>query len=264
MGITVDYVKIFSANDKDSKVITSDNFSLFLNFKDDIFYDEITSDFDISDLSHSHRKILKNEKKSKKEMLSLARYKHFISPVYQGKLKNSYLLNNFCIVSIVKLNKNIKENLLPQVDLNLVFGGHYETGSGKIVVKKGQTFALMFQQQQLLALLKFFEYSGHYTKYQDLILETYRENKFDKALTDEYIKTYVQYRNYKDDPKLKGKQRKIEELNIELLDIEMDYTFDAVAPIRSIAFEKHLIEVKKKAEQMQIDQKGKHKLINLT
>lgn len=179
MGITVNYLRTFTANNKwekefvtkkdvCNKALQLSNFSIFLNFKDDIFYDDIMKEVDLDDLSTELKNEYKKSSKDKGTAMSIVKYKHFITKDNHDRLSNSYLLKNFCIEAHVKLNKNPKANNLPQVDLDLVFGGEFEQGSSKVANTKGQAFALQLQQQQLIAVLKFLEYSGYYTKYQDI------------------------------------------------------------------------------------------------
>ena len=148
-----------------NKSLALTNLSLFLDFKENIFYDEITKNFEIKDLHSDLRKQF-IDGKSKPKLFNIMRYKHFITADYQANLKNSYILKNFCIECRLKLNKNPKENNLPQVDLELIIGGKFDNSINKV--------ALYFQPQQLQSLLKFLEYSGHYTKFQDEVLKEFR------------------------------------------------------------------------------------------
>lgn len=122
---------------------------------------------------------------------------------------------------------------------------------------KGEIFDLQFQQQQLIAVLKFLEYSGYYTKYQAHVLQPFYDNDLSKSKTEEYISLYVDYRYYKDISTHKDSKVQLEECSKKLKEIEKDYAYDKVAPIRNIAFNKHMVEKRKEEERKEIDQKGK-------
>ena len=215
------------------------------------------SEFDLDDLDSALKEEYKKSSKDKKIAMGIVKYKHFIDRDFRKKLKNSYLLKNFCIEAHIKLNKNPKANNLPQLDLDLVFGGEFEKGSSKVAETKGQTFALQFQQQQLIAVLKFLEYSGYYTKYQAFVLKPFYENELSKEDVESYIDLYVDYRRYKNDTKNKASKEKVDKLTEHLKAVEKDYEYEKIAAVRNVAFNKHIFEKRKEEERSKIDQKGK-------
>jgi hypothetical protein len=214
------------------------------------------SDFNPEDLRSDLKDQLKKGAKKGDATLNIVKYKHFIAPTYQHKLENSYLLKNFCIEAHVRLNKNPKANGEPQVSLDMVFGGEFEKGTNKVSKTKGQTWALQFQQQQLIAVLKFLEYSGYYTKYQSFVLKRYRENEFSKQQAEEYIDLYAEYKRYKELVKTNDAKKIVEELDEKLKEIEKDYDYPVIAPLRNVAFNKYLVERKKEEDRTEIDKKG--------
>lgn len=233
MGITIKNLRTFTANDKWEKEFVTkkdvcnkslqlNNFSMFLNFHDNIFYDDIMNEFGPDDLSKEERAELSKKDSKTNTELAVYKYKHFIALEAKNEFNNSYLLKNFCIEAHLKLNKNPKSNNLPQIDLNLVFGGEFEKGGNKVANTKGQTFDIQFQQQQLIAVLKFLEYSGYYTKYQANVLKPFYENDFSKKEAEEYIDLYVNFRRQKDEAK--GKDvKKAEDASKKLKRVEQDY-----------------------------------------
>lgn len=176
IGLTVDHLSTYTANDdwkkefvtkKDvcNKALELTNLSLFLNNEKDIFFEDILKDF-TPEVANDF--LMKEYKKSKKDekAFQILRYKHFISRAFQSKLTNSYILKDFCIDLRVKLNKDPKKNSLPQVGVDLIFGGKFSNSDMKV--------ELSILVQQVRSLLKFLEYSSRYTKYQDTILSSYR------------------------------------------------------------------------------------------
>ena len=55
------------------------------------------------------------------------------------------------------------------------------------------------QQQQIIAILKFLEYSGYYTKFRADILEECEIEEFTIEDSEHYIEAYVKYRHHLDD-----------------------------------------------------------------
>jgi len=273
LGVSISNLRTFTANTKwekefitkkdiCNKALQLQNFSIFLNFRDDIFYDKIMDDFKVDHLDPHLKDEYNKGSKSNKNIREIVKYKHFISQKFQANLKNFFLLQNFCIEAHVKLNKNPKENNLPQIELDLVFGGEFEKGSSKVANTKGQTFALQFQQQQLIAVLKFLEYSGYYTKYQTFVLKDLRDNKFtdgtgaQKNQAEEYINLYTTFRYHKDINKDKNAKKMLEESQEKLKEYEKDYDYPTIAPLRQVAFNKHMVEKKKEEDRANIDKKG--------
>ena len=153
------------------------------------------------------------------------------------------------------MNKNPKSNLLPQIDLNIIFGGEFNDKNSKETQSQGQRFQTMFQQQQLILLLKFLEYSGYYTKFQDFVLKSYYERDLTNLEIERYIEMYADYRHYKNLSDNKYMKIKAEELQQFLVDFEQNFSYDKLAPVRQIAYNKAMYEQRKEDSRKEIDRK---------
>lgn len=178
LGLTIPYLSTYTANDKwekefitkkdvCNKALMLDDFCLYLNFGEDMFYESLTKDFDVENLSTEDKKVINKTKGAeRRQQFEIMKYKYFIEDSNRGLHKNSYLIHKFWLQSRLKLNKNPEANNLPQVDLNLILGGKFVN---KYSDERDQMIDIRFQQQQLIAILKFLEYSGYYTKFQDTV-----------------------------------------------------------------------------------------------
>ena len=217
MGVTIDKLSTCTANeswerefvskqDICRKLLTLENLSVFLNFTDDLFYDHLTYDFDEEFLDENQRKSLLNKtEKEKEKLLQVFKYKYFISQGSQIDQHNSYLIHNFCVESRLVLNKTPETNQLPQVDLNLMLGGKsllgiiYNTATPSLATSVEQLIDVRLQQQQLIAILKFLEYSGYYTKFRAEVLKEFEVQEFTVGESEVYIDTYIKYRHHLND-----------------------------------------------------------------
>ena len=267
LGITIQNLSTYTANDdwnkefitdKDiwNKVFKLTSFSSFLNFREHISYKEITKNFDPDKLTGDiHEEYLSLKRKDSNGALEIAKYKYFISPYIQSELHNSYLITNFGIEARLKLNKNPKFNLLPQIDLDIIFGGEFESTRSKSSKIPKQSFQSAYQQQQLILLLKFLEYSGYFTKFQDFVLKPYYDRDLTNMEVEKYIEMYVDYKHYKNLPDNKYTKQKVEELIQSLKDFEQNFSYEKLAPVRQIAYNKAMYEKRKEENRKEIDQK---------
>ena len=145
MGVTIKKLSTYTANDlwerefitkQDicRKLLTLENLSIFLNFSDDLFYEELTKDYSEEFLDEKQKlgigeswniyKALSNKNENEKDrLLQIFKYKYFISEENQRNLHNSFLIYNFCVESRLILNKNPEANSKPQIELDLMLGG---------------------------------------------------------------------------------------------------------------------------------------------
>ena len=135
MGVTINKLSTYTANeswerefitqqDICRKLLTLENLSIFLNISENLFYEELTADFNEEFLDGKQNKTLFNKsEKEKHRLLQIYKYKHFISQENQISLHNSYLVYNFCVESRLILNKNPEANNKPQIELDLNLGG---------------------------------------------------------------------------------------------------------------------------------------------
>jgi hypothetical protein len=80
--------------------------------------------------------------------------------VEENAQNHHYLIENFGMEARAKINKNPLGNALPQLEVDLIFGGHFDEQDSKSGVN------INIHQPQIMRILKLLEYIGFYNQFQ--------------------------------------------------------------------------------------------------
>ena len=173
-----------------------------------------------------------------------------------GKKDNRMILYNLNSDLRVVINKKHQTNLRPILKLALKFGGTFPVKQVYGIAQKKEDmgfFDFNVETQQITNLMKFIEFAGMYSKFQESILAKFKTRKFseeERVAYGEVYLTYIELLRAKNEKAIKAKREELEKL-------EKEYNYNEIKKIR-IAFRKEL-EFEEKKEQMMKETESKIK-----
>lgn len=173
----------------------------------------------------------------------------------QFKKSHNYMIDQFSLEIHFQLNKDPKKNQLPMIQVNMVFGGHFEGPEEKIVGSHTECFYLKVQYQQMQAVNKFLEFSQGYTKFQTGVLKEILAKEFTDDSAKEYMDKYLDWKKLslelKDKEIISQAEAKKEELKV----IEEAYSYEKVGKLREVANNGHKIDLRKQRKKSEFEKK---------